>query len=92
MIRAKPYIISGVCVCGHSWQEHHLGFIMNEQAMAEILEQQSNHPGYVPQECEAYGFNESGGLDENGDQHCQQYVDVEHLPSCTCEVCRAWGN
>ena len=31
---------------------------------------------YIPQECEFYGFNEMGGLDAEGNEHCHKYVDT----------------
>lgn len=30
---------------------------------------------YVPQECEHFGFNETGGLDAEGRDHCHSYRD-----------------
>jgi hypothetical protein len=30
---------------------------------------------YVPEECEFFGFNETGGLDAEGNNHCQYYQD-----------------
>lgn len=63
---------TGVCKCGHPWQDHHLGIVMNETYFKETGEV------YVPQECEAYGFNELGGLQFVGGQwvdHCHNYVD-----------------
>jgi hypothetical protein len=59
----------GVCVCGHSWEDHHLGVVMN----AEYAE--ATGEAYLPEECEFYGFNEMGGLDAEGNNHCQKYVD-----------------
>lgn len=47
---------SGVCVCGHSWEKHHLSCVMNREYAEATGE------SYVPQECEAFGFNERGGL------------------------------
>ena len=66
---------SGTCMCGHSWEDHHLGFIMNHtddspEAMKEA---------YLPQECEFFGSNEDGGLDAKGNDHCWSYRD-EMLP------------
>lgn len=60
---------SGICVCGHSWQEHHLGFVLNEDYIRQTGEI------YIPQECEAFGWNEDGGLDEDGNDHCFGYQD-----------------
>lgn len=87
----KPYIISGMCVCGHSWEEHHLGVIMNTEYMDYLDKNCPDHPCYLPGECEHFGSNESGGYDSEGEEHCHQYEDVEHVKDCKCEVCRAWG-
>ena len=64
---------SGVCQCGHSWEDHHLGIILNEDY------RQPRHNGvvecYLPEECEYFGCNESGGLDADGNEHCFGYRD-----------------
>jgi hypothetical protein len=63
---------SGICVCGHSWEDHHLGIVMNKEYRRDTNE------AYVPQECEHFGFNETGGLEcVNGKwiNHCQNYRD-----------------
>ena len=63
---------SGVCKCGHSWDEHHLGIVLNMEYYEATRE------GYVPQECEHYGFNESGGLmpgPYGWVHHCTRYED-----------------
>lgn len=64
---------SGICVCGHSWEEHHLGLVMNRDYIMATGE------GYIPQECEYYGCNEIGGMmwDKDGMlvEHCMGYVD-----------------
>ena len=63
---------SGVCKCGCSWEDHHLGVVMNEEYREQTGE------AYVPQECEAFGFHEVGGMKfENGVwvDHCHGYVD-----------------
>lgn len=70
---------SGTCKCGHRWDRHHLGIVMN-QNYAETTKE-----GYVPQECEFYGCNEAGGLrlnDETGEweEHCSYYEDAGFLP------------
>lgn len=60
---------SGICVCGHSWEDHHLGMVMNVEYVKDTKE------GYIPQECEFFGSNESGGLDREGNPHCFSYRD-----------------
>jgi hypothetical protein len=74
MGKKKEWIRSGVCVCGHSWEDHHCGMIMNEDTLSNLPE---GHPPYIPQECEHYGFDEFGGLDADGNEHCQYYRDTE---------------
>ena len=60
---------SGICQCGHNWDDHHLQMVMNLDYF--------NHTNecYYPEECEYYGCNEYGGLDDQGKLHCGQYVD-----------------
>jgi hypothetical protein len=63
---------TGICKCGHSWDRHHLGVVMNRDYGDATGE------AYVPQECEHFGFNETGGLafvDGKWVGHCQQYRD-----------------
>ena len=60
---------SGVCICGHSWEDHHLGCVMN----ADYAE--ATKESYVPGECEFFGSNEDGGLDAEGNDHCFGYRD-----------------
>lgn len=61
---------SGICVCGHKWDEHHLGIVLNPDYVKDTGE------AYIPQECEHFGFNETGGLDDKGKEHCFGYRDV----------------
>ena len=62
---------SGICVCGHKWDDHHLGMVMNPEYYEATQEY------CVPQECEFYGFNEMGGLDAKGNLHCGCYRDTK---------------
>ena len=66
----KKIIYSGTCLCGHSYEDHHLGMIANPEAY-KIM------GAYLPQECLYFGCNETGGLDENGDSHCHGYTDKD---------------
>lgn len=63
--------MSGECICGHKWSSHHLGVILNP----EYIHTSSGPEYYIPQECEAFGFNETGGLDHKGLTHCEKYKD-----------------
>ena len=70
---------SGTCVCGHSWQDHHLGCVVRPGASYVQSGGVVWEEAYVPQECEAYGCNEDGGLDAEGNDHCHGYRD-DRLP------------
>jgi hypothetical protein len=50
---------SGVCVCGCSWELHHLSCVMRQEYFDETGE------AHIPEECCAYGFNEVGGMKYN---------------------------
>lgn len=64
---------TGICICGHPWQEHHMGVVLNEAYWADTGER------YILGECEHFGFNETGGLDAEGNVHCTKYVDSSTL-------------
>lgn len=70
MSRFKKQKFSGICICGHTFDQHHLGIVANAEAF-EIM------GGYYAQECEAYGFNEMGGLGPGGVDHCHHYIDKD---------------
>ena len=68
---------TGVCVCGHSWEEHHPRCVMNKEYYEATGE------AYVPGECEYYGCNETGGMkpdpcnpDGRWVGHCHRYLDT----------------
>jgi len=68
---------SGICKCGHPWDQHHLGIVANIECLKQTKEE------YVPQECEHYGCNELGGMmpdpkNKNGEwiYHCGGYEDA----------------
>lgn len=50
------------CVCGHSAADHHVSWFRGG--------------GMLIEECEAYGYNETGGMewvDGKWVEHCQRY-------------------
>lgn len=64
---------SGICICGCSWEKHHLGIVMRQEYVKATGE------GYIPQECCAFGSNETGGMKyENNEwtNHCSSYRDT----------------
>lgn len=67
----RKMFYSGTCICGHQWDRHHLGMVMNMDYYKATGE------GSIAQECEAFGFNEMGGLDRDGYVHCFCYVDKD---------------
>jgi hypothetical protein len=65
---------SGICTCGHSWDEHHLCMVMRQDYHDQTQE------SYIPDECCYYGCNEVGGMKYNKEtkeweDHCHGYVD-----------------
>lgn len=79
MSKMTLYINSGICRCGCSWEDHHLGAILNSDAYKALPE---GYPPYIPQECDRYGWNEYGGKKYNKDtdeyeDHCYQYEDKD---------------
>jgi hypothetical protein len=64
-----PWNYSGVCLCGHSYSDHHCCCVMNPVA-AMIMS------SIVPDTCCYFGCNEFEGVDENGNDHCWGYVDA----------------
>ena len=61
---------SGICRCGHSWQDHHLGCVLNADYLAQTGER------YVPGGCEFHDCNEGEGLGPDGEVHCFAYRDT----------------
>jgi hypothetical protein len=80
---------SGICICGHRWDDHHLGVVMNLPYYEKTGEE------YVPQECEYFGFNEMGGM-ENKDgkwiEHCGRYRDSLEEPRKEGKYCTSHEN
>lgn len=86
---------TGTCTCGHTWNNHHHGCIMNPDAMKD--REYKDIDGFLGQECEATQFEgrftpdrviySADGIrkihyDERCD--CQAYQDVA-WPECTPE-------
>jgi len=67
----KKIIYSGMCVCGHSVDRHHLFMVANPE-IEKIV------GSYIPGACLFFGFNENEGYDEDGNDHCYQYIDVNN--------------
>lgn len=77
MPKTTLHINSGICKCGCSWKDHHLGMIVNWNTVVAVklyyeknfsdrtFEGVNGYPLYVPQECEKYGCNEDGGMRYN---------------------------
>lgn len=60
---------SGTCICGHQWNDHHLGLVARQDYVDATGEL------YIVQECEYFGVNEESGLDAEGNPHCGGYLD-----------------
>lgn len=61
--------VKGPCECGCPWENHHLSAVMNQDYFEKTGE------SYIAEECETFGFNETGGLDAEGRNHCQKYKE-----------------
>lgn len=65
---------SGTCSCGCGWERHHLSLVMRQDHV------DATNEGYLPGECCAFGFNETGGMKFNPvtaewEDHCHGYRD-----------------
>ena len=63
---------SGICVCGHRWEQHHLFCVMKQERIEQT------HEGYILGGCLAHGFNEVEGMmlvDGEWVEHCYEYRD-----------------
>lgn len=47
---------SGICICGHEWEDHHHSVIQNHQSLVEIGQAFRNVGGTLGEECEATQF------------------------------------
>ena len=58
-----------LCTCGHMLEEHHLSYFMDGSSRV------------LGEECEFYGFNESGGMmyNEEGQwvDHCYRFIPIK---------------
>lgn len=63
-------IFSGMCLCGHNVDRHHIFTVANQEAYAVIGSR-------VPGGCLAYGHNEDEGIGPDGEDHCYDYVDKD---------------
>jgi hypothetical protein len=49
-------MFTGICICGHSWDDHHHGAILNPKALQEAGEEFRNVDGNLGEECEYSQF------------------------------------
>ena len=45
-----------ICICGHSWDDHHHSFILNFDALKKNKQEFRNIDGMLGEECEATQF------------------------------------
>ena len=65
---------TGTCICGHSWDDHHHGFILNPQALIDAGEEHRNVHGILGEECEFDQCNGEYFVDDPC--RCNNYEDV----------------
>jgi hypothetical protein len=63
---------SGLCRCGHTFEQHHTSAIVNQGVLASLP---PGHPPYIAEECCAYDFNEGSGMGPDGRDHCHRFID-----------------
>jgi len=64
---------TGKCICGHEWDDHHHGCIVNPQALKDVKQSFKNVDGYLGEECEATQFE--GHHHTKPECHCWAYWD-----------------
>lgn len=64
-----------MCTCGHSFEEHHHGVIMNNQALIDRGQEFRNVHGVLGEECE-YSQFEGVHMDGKEPCNCQTYWDI----------------
>jgi hypothetical protein len=69
----KSNIFTGICTCGHTFDDHHHGVVMNIEPLKSRNEEYKMIHGVVGEECEAEQF-EGQPLVENP-CNCQVYKD-----------------
>jgi|GEM_PF-4680362 len=55
-MKTKNKIFTGKCICGHSWDDHHLSAVCNSQALDKNGLGYKNVNGWLGEECEATQF------------------------------------
>jgi hypothetical protein len=64
---------TGVCVCGHAWDDHHHSCVLNPDCLKERGELHRMHNGCIGDECEA--TQHEGVHHTKPECHCQCYRD-----------------
>lgn len=72
LARRLGYDFTGVCRCGHPFDDHHNSMMLSIEHLATMP---PDTKPFVAEECEHYGCNEDGGLGPDGGHHCHGYVD-----------------
>jgi hypothetical protein len=80
----RKWYYSGICKCGHSWEDHHLSLPMSQRSY--LLCEGLGQPPVIPGACEYYGSGEHEGkmpLNTKGEdyqewiEHCSGYRDKD---------------
>lgn len=71
MTKLVLHINSGICKCGHSWDEHHLSVICNKKAWDAIVDFiKTNYPGRTWRDS---GFDKEMGYPMYIPGECEHY-------------------
>lgn len=66
---------TGTCICGHSWDDHHHGVILNPQPLVDREEEYRNVDGILGEECEATQFEGMRISLSEPECYCMNYHD-----------------
>jgi hypothetical protein len=69
----KKAEFTGICVCGHKWEEHHISCILNAEALENMRQSFRSVDGCLGDECEATQFE--GFQFKKPECHCSMYWD-----------------
>ena len=64
------YTFTGKCVCGHSWDDHHHGMVLNPK----FIDDYRVVDGCLGEECEATQLH--GVVIKTPECHCPTYWDI----------------
>lgn len=77
---------TGICVCGHSFDDHHHSMVLNPKALEELGVLYKMVNGVIGGECEATQFE---GMTIDGSIPCVGIIDDQY-PYCISYKDKGW--